>query len=524
MKPIGYASHLAGQPPSVILIVRRGVADYRPPMIAKTLPIILPLPPLDPATAFAALAGEDGAMLLDGGAADQGRARYSVVVADPFAWVEATGRVVRRDGQVVATDPFTALADLLRPFQRRTLSGLPPFQGGAVGVLGYELGGWLERLPLPRPQGLALPDMALGLYDTVAVFDHQTGQGWVISGGEREPDPRRRAPAAQVLAERMRDRLLAAPTIVPAVGPILRAPGWQAEFTPAAYRAAIARILDYIAAGDIYQANMTQRFLGRLAPGASAWDAYRALRPRTAAPFSAFLNLGQGRALASGSPERFLALDADGRIETRPIKGTRPRHADPVQDAALAAELLASEKDRAENLMIVDLLRNDLSRVAEIGSVAVPSLWGLESYRTVHHLTSVVAARLRPGLGPVDLLRAAFPGGSITGAPKIRAMEIIHELEPARRGAYCGSVVWIGWDGAMDSSIIIRTAAVVGDLVQVQAGGGIVADSEPEAEYQESLTKARALLTALDPGMAWPPATGLGALGDRTGDSRGQAA
>ncbi len=484
-------------------------------MPAPDLPIILPLPPLDPATAFADLAGEGGAMLLDGGAADQGRARHSIIAADPFAWLEATGRLVRRDGQAVATDPFTALADLLRPFRRRVVAGLPPFQGGAVGLLGYELGGWLERLPLPQGQGLDLPDMAVGFYDTVAVFDHQTGQGWVISGGEREPDAARRPAVASALAERLHGRLSATPAVTPTAGPILRAPGWQAEFTPAAYRAAIARVLDYIAAGDIYQANMTQRFLGRLAPGVSAWDAYRALRPRTASPFSAFLNLGRGRALASGSPERFLALDAEGHIETRPIKGTRPRHADPAQDAALAAELLASEKDRAENLMIVDLLRNDLSRVAEIGSVAVPSLWGLESYRTVHHLTSVVTARLRSGLGPIDLLRAAFPGGSITGAPKIRAMEIIHELEPARRGAYCGSVVWIGWDGAMDSSIIIRTAAIAGDLIQVQAGGGIVADSDPEAEYQESLTKARALLTAFDPGMVWPPTAGLAAPGDR---------
>lgn len=484
-------------------------------MNATSLPIILPLPPLDAATAFAALAGQDGAMLLDGGAADQGRARYSVIAADPFVWLEATGRLVSRDGQVLTVDPFTALEELLRPFQRRAVAGLPPFQGGAVGLLGYELGGWLERLPVPRSRGLDLPDMAFGLYDTVALFDHHSGQAWVVSGGERETDAARRPAMARALADGLRDRLLAPPAVTPLPGPILRPPGWQAEFAPAAYRAAIARILDYIAAGDIYQANMTQRFLGRLAPGAGAWDAYCTLRPRTAAPFSAFLNLGRGRALASGSPERFLALDAGGRIETRPIKGTRPRHADPVQDAALAAELLASEKDRAENLMIVDLLRNDLSRVAEIGSVAVPSLWGLESYRTVHHLTSVVTAQLRPGLGPVDLLRAAFPGGSITGAPKIRAMEIIHELEPARRGAYCGSVAWIGWDGAMDSSIIIRTAAVAGDLIQVQAGGGIVADSDPEAEYQESLTKARALLTAIDPGMAWPPASGLAALGDR---------
>lgn len=477
-------------------------------MTLTSVPHVLCLDLPDPLAAFAVLAGEKGAMLLDGGAAEGDRARYSILAADPFAWIEvARDGSVMRDGTMLAADPFTALEMALRPFARPVPAGLPPFTGGAVGVMGYELGRHLERLPAPRRTGLDLPDMAFGLYDTVAVIDHGSGEAWVVSGAEREGDRLARPALSRLLARSLRDRLAAAP--VPARDPgdgLLRRPGWQAELAPADYRARVARILDYIRAGDIYQANMTQRFLGRLRSGVTAWDAYRLLRPRTAAPFSAFLNLGGGRAIASGSPERFLSLAADGAIETRPIKGTRPRHADAARDAALAAELLASEKDRAENLMIVDLLRNDLSRVAEIGSVKVPSLWGLESYRTVHHLTSVVTGRLRPGLGPVDLLRASFPGGSITGAPKIRAMEIIHELEPARRGPYCGSVMWIGWDGAMDSSIIIRTAAIAGDKVQVQAGGGIVADSDPEAEYQESLTKARAILTAFDPAMAWPPA------------------
>lgn len=475
-----------------------------------TLPICLDLPWADPADAFAALAGAGGAMLLDSGAADPARARWSFIAADPFAWVEATGTAVALDGHPVDGDPFAVLARLLAPFRREPDPGLPPFRGGAVGLLGYELGGRLERLPTPRAAGIALPDMAVGLYDTVAAFDHHTGQAWVLSGGEREGDPARRPQAARALAESLRARLVAPP---PAPAPprrLLSAPGWQAELTAQAYQAAVARVLGYIRAGDVYQANMTQRFLGTLAPDATAWDAYRALRPRTAAPFSAFLNLGVGRAVASGSPERFLGLSADGRVETRPIKGTRPRGATPADDSALAAALLASEKDRAENLMIVDLLRNDLSRVAEIGSVRVPSLCALESYRTVHHLVSVVEGRLQPGLGPVDLLRAAFPGGSITGAPKIRAMEIIHELEPARRGPYCGSVAWIGWDGCMDSSIVIRTLCLApdgqgGTTVQAQAGGGIVADSDPVAEYQESLTKAKAMLTALDPDMAWPP-------------------
>lgn len=489
-------------------IVEAAHPGYGPGMTAPALPYVIALTLPDPLAAFATLAGEKGAVLLDGGAADGGRARYSILAADPFSWIEITGDgAVIRDGIRLDCDPFTSLQGALRPYARSASPGLPPFTGGAIGFMGYELGRYLERLPAPAAQGLDLPDAAFGLYDTLAVIDHTHGLGWVISGGEREPDPTRRGTLARRLAQALHDRLCAAPTGArEESGSLLRSPGWRAELTPDDYRRKVASILDYIRAGDIYQANMTQRFQGGLRPGVTGWDVYRRLRPRTAGPFSAFLNLGSGRAIASGSPERFLSLTADGGIETRPIKGTRPRHDDAVQDAALAAELLASAKDRAENLMIVDLLRNDLSRVAQIGSVRVPSLWNLESYRTVHHLTSVVTAQLRPGLGPVDLLRAAFPGGSITGAPKIRAMQIINELEPARRGPYCGSVMWIGWDGAMDSSIIIRTALISGERVQVQAGGGIVADSDPEAEYQESLTKARALLMALDPAMAWPPA------------------
>ncbi|MFY8095708.1 MAG: aminodeoxychorismate synthase component I [Niveispirillum sp.] len=486
-------------------------------MSKRSAPSVLSVTLPDPLAAFAVLAGEKGAMLLDGAAADGGRARYTILACDPFSWIEVMGDgTVMRDGRVQPVDPFTALEQSLAPFRRPAAAGLPAFTGGAIGVMGYELGAHLERLPAPRRVGLDLPDMAFGLYDTVAVFDHETGEAWIVSGAERAADAASRPALSKRLAQTLHDRLLAAPPLTRDAGDgLLRRPGWQAELAPAAYRDRVARILDYIRAGDIYQANMTQRFLGHLRPGVTAWDAYRRLRPRTAAPFSAFLNLGAGRAVASGSPERFLSLTAEGAIETRPIKGTRPRHADAARDAALAAELLASGKDRAENLMIVDLLRNDLSRVAQIGSVKVPSLWALESYRTVHHLTSVVTGQLKSGLGPVDLLRASFPGGSITGAPKIRAMEIIHEVEPARRGPYCGSVMWIGWDGAMDSSIIIRTAALAGDRVQVQAGGGIVADSDPEEEYQESLTKAKAILTALDPAMAWPPAIAVDEDGER---------
>jgi para-aminobenzoate synthetase component 1 len=222
---------------------------------------------------------------------------------------------------------------------------------------------------------------------------------------------------------------------------------------------------------------------------------YGRLRERNAAPFAGLFDLG-GAFVASASPERFLRVEG-GEVETRPIKGTRPRGATPAEDAARAAELLASAKDRAENVMIVDLMRNDLGRVCEYGTVRVPALCRLESYRYVHHLVSEVRGRLRPGVGRVDLLRAAFPGGSVTGAPKVRAMEIIAELEPTARGPYCGSLGYVGFDGTMDTSILIRTFTVARGWVQFPVGGGIVADSDPEREYEETLHKAEGLVRAL---------------------------
>jgi para-aminobenzoate synthetase component I len=465
---------------------------------------VLELPDgFDPFAAFAALAGRRRAAFLDGGA---GGGQLSILALEPFLWVEAADGVLRVQGGFPGprgTCPFAWLKTHLDRFQRPTQPGLPAFQGGAIGYFGYELAGWLERLPPPSPKGLSLPDMAVGFYDTVAVFDHRLGKGWVISGAERAIgvlDDTERSALARHLAGQWFARLTAqSKPARPVVRRLAVPPGWRAELTPSAYHQAVERALAYIQAGDIYQVNVTQRFLCRLQPWATAWMAYAALRPRTQGPFSAYLDLGGGRALASGSPERFLSLRAGGRIEARPIKGTRRRGTTAAEDARLAAELLASPKDRAENLMIVDLLRNDLSRVAEPGSVIVPTLCQRETYATVHHLTSVIEGQLKPGLHATDLLRVSFPGGSITGAPKIRAMEIIAELEPARRGPYCGSVAWMGWDGAMDASIIIRSLAIAGRVAQAQAGGGIVADSNPADEYEESLVKIAPLLKALDP-------------------------
>jgi para-aminobenzoate synthetase component 1 len=268
----------------------------------------------------------------------------------------------------------------------------------------------------------------------------------------------------------------------------------RSSFTHAGYLDAVARVREYIFAGDIFQANLSQRFEAPL--GEPPWTLYRRLRARNAAPFAAYLDFPDVTVL-SASPERFLSVDVGGHVETRPIKGTRPRGVGPEHDLALGVALAVSAKDQAENLMIVDLMRNDLSRVCAPGTVRVAELFGLEHYATVHHLVSTVVGDLTPGADALDLLRASFPGGSITGAPKVRAMEIITELEPSERGVYCGSIGYWSVTGAFDSSIAIRTAVALGGRVYFSAGGGIVADSDPEQEYRETLDKARGMIDAL---------------------------
>jgi para-aminobenzoate synthetase component 1 len=271
--------------------------------------------------------------------------------------------------------------------------------------------------------------------------------------------------------------------------------GLRSTFTHRGYLDAVTRVRDYIVAGDIFQANLSQRFQAPLTE--PAFDLYARLRRGNPAAFAAYLDFGDVRVM-SASPERFLRLDANGRhVETRPIKGTRPRGLGPMHDAALGRALSESDKDRAENVMIVDLLRNDLSRVCRPGTVRVPELFALEQHPTVHHLVSTVVGELDPAADAIDLLRAAFPGGSITGAPKVRAMEIIAELEPSQRGVYCGSIGYLSTTGAMDTNIVIRTYLALRGRVYFQAGGGIVADSDPELEYRETLDKARALIGAL---------------------------
>lgn len=457
--------------------------------------IVHPLAFRDPVAAFQAFAGDPVAALLDSADEAGGTGRYAYIAADPFRLIVA-GTVVTVDGVAVPGDPFTVLERELRAHPLEPGDAPVPFRTGAVGFFGYELGRHLERLPPSHSNSLGMPDMVVGLYDVVAAFDRVERRAWILSSGWPARTPAARRRRAEERAAALAARIDAAPQALPPPDWTPTA-AWQPERDREDVERRIARVIDYIRAGDIFQANLTQRLLARRPDGLDDFTLYRRLRAASPAPFAAFLRCGPGVTIASASPERFLRLDAEGRVETRPIKGTRRRDPDPARDAALAAELVASEKDRAENLMIVDLMRNDLGRVCRLGSVRVPRLCALESFVSVHHLVSVVEGRLRPDLGPVDLLRATFPGGSITGAPKIRAMEIIHELEPARRGAYCGAIAWIGFDGQMDSSIVIRTLTLAGDTVVAQAGGGIVADSDPAAEYEESMVKLRPLMRAV---------------------------
>ena len=468
------------------------------------LPLVVELTPApDPVAAAERFLGQPHLLFLDSAAGPARLGRYSFLSAAPSQVIQSKGR-----GEPGALAQARAL---LAPHRANPVPGLPPFQGGLAGWLAYDFGEPLERLPRPRFDDLNLPDVVLGLYDWVIAWDHEAGRAWIISTGIPTTGTAREARAAERMAwvqrtlagpaqgaagRRLPPHPMGAPAPAYPVADVVNAReiGLRSSFTHRGYLDAVTRVREYIIAGDIFQANLSQRFDAPLEE--DPWHLYRRLREVNPAPYAAYLEFG-GVAVASASPERFLQLDPAGRVETRPIKGTRPRGATPEQDAALAQSLLASTKDRAENLMIVDLLRNDLSRACRPGTVRVPELFALEQYRTVHHLVSTVEGKLVAGKDAADLLAATFPGGSITGAPKVRAMEIIAELEPSRRGVYCGSIGYWSVTGALDTSIVIRTLVAAGGRLYFSAGGGIVADSDPEQEYQETLHKARALLTAV---------------------------
>lgn len=426
------------------------------------------LPWRDPLAAFAPLATEPYALLLHDG--QNGRAR---IFAFPDRVFEGEGR-----------ESFDALAEAGRALPEGVI---------LAGLLGYELGQAFERLP---ETGQRWPALAFGQYPAWAEFDADASSGAKSVAGEIRIHGH--DPAAR---ERLRSALGEAGSLEPA--PDRTARGWQARWSRERYLQAARRARDYVHAGDVFQVNLSQAFDARLAADDTPFAAFQRLCRQSPAPHAAFLALDTDRIIVSNSPERFLRV-ADRQVEARPIKGTRPRDPDPQVDASLALELEASAKDRAENLMIVDLMRNDLSRICQTGSVRVPVLCEIESYANVHHLVSVVEGEIAPDRDVFDLISASFPPGSITGAPKVRAMEIISELEAESRGAYCGALGWIDANGDLDLNVMIRTAALRradGDwLASIRSGGGIVADSDPASEYEETLTKVSALKRALGAG------------------------
>ena len=429
----------------------------------------------EPAEVLAALGDRPWTLGLLTGGTDDG---WSYVAADPAARLVLTAEDPR--------EPFAALAELAGA-RTETIPGGPPFQGGVAGLLAYELGDRLEPLGLARHDGW--PDLAFARYNALVAFDHAHRRTVAVGRGSDATTARARAHTARAWLE-------APPARSRPPGALLQ------PDSPAEYERAVAEIVRRIGEGEIFQANLARRWRGRLADGARPLDLMLQLATTSPAPFAAYLRL-QDRAIVSNSPERFLSLSRSGGAlvaEAQPIKGTARRGATAEEDAELAAALAASPKDRAENLMIVDLMRNDLSRVSSPGGVMTPELFRLATFPNVHHLVSTVSARMRPGASALDLLRAAFPPGSVTGAPKIQAMKVIAALEGAR-GPFFGAMAWIGADGTMDSNVLIRTAAFVeeagGWRFEARAGAGIVADSDPEAERRETEAKISALAAAL---------------------------
>jgi len=463
---------------------------------------------------FRRLARQPHCLFLDSAMLDPSLGRYSFVTCDPVAWLRAM------PGDA---DALAHLPNMLATCPTARRDDLPPFQGGVAGLFSYDLGRQYEptRSALaPRLDEFGVPAVAVGLYDVVIAFDHQIRQAWIISQGlpETEPLARRRRAADRLAQFR---HWLAEPPCAPSGTtasssssaplpadrlapqfPAITCHGHPARadalltsnFSEPNFLRAVQRAIEYIYAGDVFQVNLSQRLLHPAVD--DPVSLYLRLRRRNPAPMAGYFDLGDFQ-IASASPERFLQVR--GRlVETRPIKGTRPRYEDEAADQAARDELCRSQKDRAENVMIVDLLRNDLSRVCEPDSVRVRDLCRLESYRFVHHLVSTVEGRLAEPAGPLELLAAAFPGGSVTGAPKVRAMEIIAELEPTARGAYCGSLGYIGLDGSMDTSILIRTITAGRGWWQAPVGGGIVAQSDPRREYEETWHKAEGLVQAME--------------------------
>jgi len=491
---------------------------------------------------FESIKDKPYSFFLDSGMDPRRLGRYSFLGSEPFLVVSNRGSEVTltrgQEHEVQHVNPFDAVGKLLEAYRLDHCPAPVPFLGGAVGYFSYDLCHFIERLPSTAIDDLKLPESCLAFYDTVVAFDHLENKAYLVATGFPEIEDGQRLRRARMRLEEMKDWLCSSHSVV-VVGrspeqsegeakqsrdrdcgacserergissSLLRlrlatatAPRddrqnreirLKSDFTPEEYVKAVNKVREYIAAGDVFQVNLSQRFEADLE--ISPFELHKRLRTVNPAPFASYLNF-PGVTIVSASPERFLKVQSD-LVETRPIKGTRPRGKDPAEDERLAYELIHSAKDRAENVMIVDLERNDLGRVCHYGTVKVTELAILETFPTVFHLTSTVIGRLRRGKSNIDLLKATFPGGSITGAPKVRAMEIIDEIEPTKRSVYTGSIGYLGFNEDMDINIVIRSFLIKEGKAYFQVGGAIIYDSDPEAEYMETLDKARALIRAL---------------------------
>jgi len=447
---------------------------------------------------FESLAPRPFSFWLDSGMDPQKLGRWSFMGSDPFLVMRSCGDEITliKNGEEEKRqgNPFDVLGGLLEKFRLECINPKIPFIGGAVGYLSYDLGRFIEKLPSNALDDLQLPESYFGFYDAIIAFDHLENRAYVISTGFPETEDSKRQNRVESRLNELKNLVMFAPPppdITPASqeGKLTL----KSNFSHENYLKAVATAHEYICAGDIFQVNLSQRMEVDL--NTDPYELYKRLRRINPAPFASYFNF-DGVQIVGASPERYLKVKGD-KVETRPIKGTKPRGKTPEADKASGESLLASKKDRAENIMIVDLERNDLGRVCRYGTVKVTELAILETYPTVFHLTSTVTGQLREDKNIIDLLKATFPGGSITGAPKVRAMEIIDELEPTRRNVYTGSLGYIGFNGDMDLDIVIRTIIIKDGKAWFQVGGAIVYDSEPESEYIETLDKGKALIIAL---------------------------
>ncbi|MEO2279163.1 aminodeoxychorismate synthase component I [Pseudoalteromonas pernae] len=422
-----------------------------------------------------------GAIFLDSASDEHVNSRFDIIAINPRKWLSVKDAQITLDGHPIKGDVFALMQDELAALCTDKAPHELPFSGGWLGYFGYDLGRILERMPELAHNDIDLAQMQVGLYHDALIFDKAHNEWFYVA----QPD---------VDSDSGLNQYLSLISAQPVNETFALTSAWQSNMSYEFYAQQFAKIQEYLRSGDCYQINLAQRFCAQYQ--GCEWQAYQRLRAHNRAPFSAFIRLSDG-AILSISPERFIEVK-NNQVETKPIKGTLPRSTDTQEDAALAEQLANSPKDRAENVMIVDLLRNDLGKVAKPGSVHVPSLFAIESFPAVHHLVSTVRSELAAGKTAIDQLRAAFPGGSITGAPKIRAMEIIEELEPHRRSVYCGSIGYLSACGDMDTSITIRTLVAHNSKLYCWAGGGIVADSNVELEYQETYHKVNKILPTLE--------------------------